>query len=41
MVRIHIVLRGDSAIIGVSLYHDDLLQTYSNDLANVTGWLKR
>ena len=41
VVRIHIVWRGDSAISGGSLYHDDLLQTYSNDLATVTGWLKR
>ena len=41
VVRIHIVWRGDSAISGGSLYHDDLLQTYSNDLGTVTGWLKR
>lgn len=41
VVRIHIVWRGDSAISGGSLYHDDLLQTYSSDLGTVTGWLKR
>jgi len=41
IVRVHIVWRGDTAISGGTLYHDDFLQTYSRDLATVTGWLKR
>jgi hypothetical protein len=41
VVRIHIVWHGDTAISGGTLYHDDLLQTYSKDLSTVRGWLKR
>ncbi|MGE0220303.1 hypothetical protein [Mycolicibacterium sp.] len=41
VVRIHVVWRGDAAISGGTLYHDDLLTTYSRDLATVQGWLKR
>ncbi|MGD9619387.1 MAG: hypothetical protein AB7G47_03755 [Mycolicibacterium sp.] len=41
VVRVHIVWRGDSAINGGTLYHDDIMQTYSRDLPTVEGWLKR
>lgn len=41
VVRVHIVWRGDSAISGGTLYHDDLMQTYSKDLPTVRGWLQR
>lgn len=41
VVRVHIVWRGDSAISGGSLYHDDFLQTFTRDLPTVQGWLKR
>lgn len=41
VVRVHIVWSGDTAINGGTLYHDDLMQTYSRDLATVRGWLKR
>ncbi|ABM13803.1 MULTISPECIES: hypothetical protein [Mycolicibacterium] len=41
VVRIHVVWQGDAAISGGTLYHDDLMQTYSNDLSTVRGWLKR
>lgn len=40
-VRVHIVWCGDTAINGGTLYHDDIMQTYSRDLATVQGWLKR
>lgn len=41
IVRIHVVWQGDAAISGGTLYHDDLLTTYSRDLPTVSGWLKR
>ena len=41
VVRVHIVWQGDNAINGGTLYHDDLMQTYSRDLPTVQGWLKR
>ncbi len=41
VVRVHIVWRGDTVITGGSLYHNDILQTYSRDLPTVQGWLKR
>lgn len=40
-VRIHVVWRGDEAISGGALYHDDILMAYTRDLPTVTGWLKR
>lgn len=41
VVRIHVVWQGDAVITGGTLYHDDLMQTYSKDLGTVRGWLKR
>lgn len=39
--RVHVLWRGATAISGGSLYHDDILTTYSRDLATIEGWLKR
>ncbi len=41
VVRIHVVWQGDSAISGGTLYHDDIMQTFSSELSTVQGWLKR
>lgn len=41
VVRIHVVWQGDAAISGGTLYHDDLMQTYTKDLSTIQGWLKR
>ncbi len=41
IVRIHVVWQGDAAISGGTLYHDDLMQTYTKELPTVQGWLKR
>ncbi|MFB1298938.1 hypothetical protein ACAG24_025885 [Mycobacterium sp. pW049] len=41
VVRIHVVWQGDTAISGGTLYHDDLMQTYTKDLPTIQGWLKR
>lgn len=40
-VRVHVIWQGNDKISGGALYHDDLLMTYSRDLATVAGWLKR
>jgi hypothetical protein len=40
-VRVHVIWQGRKAISGGALYHDDLLMTYSRDLATIRGWLKR
>ena len=40
-VRVHVIWQGNDAISGGALYHDDLLMTYSRDIATVAGWLKR
>lgn len=40
-VRIHVIWRGEDAISGGALYHDDILMAYTRDLATVTGWLNR
>jgi hypothetical protein len=40
-VRVHVVWRGNDAISGGALYHDDTMMSYTRDLATVTGWLKR
>ncbi|MGV0850333.1 hypothetical protein [Mycolicibacterium phlei] len=40
-VRVQVLWRGDDAISGGSLYHDDILMAYSRDLPTVEGWLKR
>lgn len=39
--RIRVVWQGSSAISGATLYHDDIMTTYTRDLAAVNGWLKR
>lgn len=39
--RIRVIWRGDSVISGSSLFHDDILTTYTRNLADVKGWLKR
>ena len=41
VVRVHVVWAGDSAISGGTLYHEDVMQSYSKDLPTVLGWLKR
>jgi hypothetical protein len=40
-VRVQVLWRGNEAISGSSLYHDDLLYAYTRDLGTVRGWLKR
>ncbi len=40
-VRIHVIWQGNDTISGGALYQDDLLMTYTRDLAIVEGWLKR
>ncbi|BBX02487.1 hypothetical protein BST36_10260 [Mycolicibacterium moriokaense] len=40
-VRIHVIWQGDDKISGGALYHDDILMTYTRDLATVAGWLRR
>ncbi len=39
--RVRVIWRGDDAISGGSRYQDDILETYSRDLATVKGWLAR
>jgi hypothetical protein len=39
--RVRVIWRGDSAISGASLYHDDVMTTYTRQLTDVTGWLQR
>ncbi len=40
-VRVHLVWRGESAISGGTLYHDDFMQSYSRELPTVQSWLRR
>lgn len=40
-VRVHVIWQGSSAISGGALYHDDIMMSYTRDLATVQGWLKR
>jgi hypothetical protein len=40
-VRVHVIWQGNNKISGGALYHDDLLMTYTRDVATVAGWLKR
>jgi hypothetical protein len=40
-VRIHVIWRGNDAISGGALYHDDNLMTYTRDFDTIVGWLKR
>jgi hypothetical protein len=39
--RIQVLWRGTSAISGSSLYQDDVLFSYTRDLATVSGWLAK
>ncbi|MBU9765198.1 hypothetical protein FR943_15265 [Mycobacterium sp. TNTM28] len=39
--RIRVVWQGADKISGATLYHDDIMTTYTRDLATLTGWLKR
>jgi hypothetical protein len=39
--RIRVIWQGPSAISGASMYHDDILTSYTRDLATVNGWLRR
>jgi hypothetical protein len=39
--RVQVIWRGAAAISGGSLYHDDVLTTYTRDLGTVKGWLRR
>jgi hypothetical protein len=40
-VRVQVIWRGNDAISGGALYHDDLLMAYTRELDTVAGWLKR
>jgi hypothetical protein len=39
--RIRVIWQGNDVISGGSRYQDDILETYSRDLATVKGWLAR
>lgn len=39
--RIRVVWQGSTAISGATLYHDDIMTTYTRDLPGVNGWLTR
>lgn len=39
--RIRVVWQGSSAISGATLYLDDIMTTYTRDLATVNNWLTR
>jgi hypothetical protein len=41
IVRVQVIWQGTEAISGGSLYHDDILNTYTRDLGTVKSWLKR
>ena len=40
-VRIRVVWQGDEAISGASLFHDEMYESYTRDVATVRAWLKR
>jgi hypothetical protein len=39
--RVRVIWRGDDAISGGSRFQDDVMESYSRDLATVKGWLTR
>jgi hypothetical protein len=39
--RVRVIWRGDDAISGGSRFQDDVMESYSRDLATVKGWLAR
>lgn len=40
-VRIRVVWQGEETISGSSLFHDDMYESYTRDLATVRAWLRR
>jgi hypothetical protein len=40
-IRVHTVWTGDTLLSGGTLYHDDILTSFSRDVATVKGWLRR
>jgi hypothetical protein len=41
ILRVQVIWQGAEAISGGSIYHDDLLTSYSRDLDTVKSWLRR
>jgi hypothetical protein len=41
ILRVQVIWHGTEAISGGSIYHDDLLTSYSRDLDTVKSWLRR
>ena len=39
--RVRVIWRGDDSISGGSRFQDDIMESYSRDLATVKGWLAR
>ncbi|MCG7610540.1 hypothetical protein BA059_13650 [Mycolicibacterium sp. (ex Dasyatis americana)] len=39
--RIRVVWQGSDKISGATLYQDDIMTTYTRELATLNGWLKR
>ncbi|BBX92507.1 hypothetical protein H5U98_14640 [Mycolicibacterium boenickei] len=39
--RIRVVWQGRTALSGATLYQDDIMTTYTRDLATLNNWLKR
>lgn len=39
--RIRVIWGGDDALTGGSRYQDDIMETYTRELATVQGWLTR
>jgi len=39
--RVRVIWRGDDAISGGSRFQDDVMESYSRELATVKGWLAR
>ena len=40
-VRVHVVWQDGSAMNGGTLYHDDIMASFSRELPTVQSWLKR
>ncbi|WKG00915.1 hypothetical protein [Mycolicibacterium sp. HK-90] len=39
--RIRVVWQGQDTISGATLYQDDIMTTYTREVATLNGWLKR
>lgn len=37
--RVRVIWRGDAAISGASRFQDDIMETYTRDLATVRAWM--